>query len=317
MSTVLESNNDTQHIQTQLAARRMRATMAAIKVVFTWLGTTKTLSTDQKIVAADVFGADGASISASKRLLDPKHPALAAVTKIKGRVTKFWKDNSLPFPEGGIRLIRHDQIAEFDETLNGFRSQLDGAVVELERHYDEMRSAARERLGSLFNPSDYPATLVGAFGIEHSFPAVEAPEYLRQLNPEVYRQECDRVQARFTKAVEQAEQMFFDQLAGLVDHLVERMSGKEDGKPKTFRDTTVDNLNEFFARFRQLNIGGNAELEELVERAESIVSGVEPQQLRDNASLRQHIATQMSTVQANLDGLLIDRPRRNIQRRPR
>ena len=145
MSTVLESNNDTQHIQTQLAARRMRATMAAIKVVFTWLGTTKTLSTDQKIVAADVFGADGASISASKRLLDPKHPALAAVTKIKGRVTKFWKDNSLPFPEGGIRLIRHDQIAEFDETLNRFRSELDGAVVELERHYDEMRSAARDR----------------------------------------------------------------------------------------------------------------------------------------------------------------------------
>ncbi len=317
MSTVLESNNDTQHIQTQLAARRLRATMAAIKVVFTWLGTTKTLSTDQKIVAADVFGADGACISASKRLLDPKHPALAAVTKIKGRVTKFWKDNSLPFPEGGIRLIRHDQIAEFDETLNSFRAELDDAVVELERHYDEMRSAARERLGSLFNPSDYPATLIGAFGIEHSFPAVEAPEYLRELNPEVYRQECDRVQARFTEAVEQAEQMFFEQLAGLVDHLVERMSGTEDGKPKTFRDTTVDNLNEFFARFRQLNIGGNAELEELVERAESIVSGVEPQQLRDNATLRQHIATQMSTVQANLDGLLIDRPRRNIQRRPR
>ena len=95
------------------------------------------------------------------------------------------------------------------------------------------------------------------------------------------------------------------------------MTGTEDGKPKTFRDTTVDNLNEFFARFRQLNIGGNADLEELVERAESIVSGVQPQQLRDNASLRQHIATQMSTVQANLDGLLVDRPRRNIQRRPR
>ena len=125
MSTVLESNSDTQHIQTQLAARRMRATMAAIKVVFTWLGTTKTLSTDQKTVAADVFGADGGSISASKRLLDPKHPALAAVTKIKGRVTKFWKDNSLPFPEGGIRLIRHDQIAEvpsYDDILKGIRA---------------------------------------------------------------------------------------------------------------------------------------------------------------------------------------------------
>lgn len=316
MSTVLDETN-TQNVETQLAARRMRATMAAIKVVFTWLGTTKSLSTDQKTVAADVFGADGTAISASKRLLDPKHPALAAVTKIKGRVTKFWKDNSLPYPEGGIRLIRHDQIREFDETLSGFRAELDEAVVELERHYDGLRSAARERLGSLFNPSDYPTTLIGAFGIEHSFPAVEAPEYLRQLNPEVYRQECDRVQARFTEAVEQAEQMFFEQLADLVDHLVERMSGTEDGNPKTFRDTTISNLTDFFGRFRQLNIGGNAELDELVQRAESIVNGVQPQQLRDNDSLRQHIATQMSTVQASLDGLLVDRPRRNILRRPR
>ena len=114
-----------------------------------------------------------------------------------------------------------------------------------------------------------------------------------------------------------AEQMFFEQLAGLVDHLVDRVSGTDDGRPKTFRDSTIDNLNEFFDRFRQLNIGGNDELQQLVNRAQNIVRGVEPQQLRDNQSLRQHVATQMSTVQASLDGLLIDRPRRNIVRRPR
>jgi len=158
------------------------------------------------------------------------------------------------------------------------------------------------------------ATLMGAFQIEHSFPAVEAPNYLQQLNPEIYRQECERVQERFSDAVSMAEQMFFDQLTGLVDHLVERMSGTEDGKPKTFRDSTIGNLQDFFERFRQLNIGSNSELEELVERAESIVEGVDPQQLRNNQNLRQHVATQMSTVHANLDGLLVDRPRRNIIR---
>ena len=51
--------------------------------------------------------------------------------------------------------------------------------------------------------------------------------------------------------------------------------------------------------------------------AQQVVRGVEPQQLRDNQSLRQHVATQMTAVQASLDGLLVDRPRRNIQRRPR
>lgn len=43
---------------------------------------------------------------------------------------------------------------------------------------------------------------------------------------------------------------------------------------------------------------------------------VEPQELHSNRGL-QHVATEMSRVQSVLDGLLVDRPRRNILRRPR
>jgi hypothetical protein len=39
--------------------------------------------------------------------------------------------------------------------------------------------------------------------------------------------------------------------------------------------------------------------------------------LRDDQGLRQHVATEMSRVQSVLDGLLVDKPRRNILRRPK
>ncbi len=48
-----------------------------------------------------------------------------------------------------------------------------------------------------------------------------------------------------------------------------------------------------------------------------MIRGVEPQDLRDSAGLRQHVATEMSRVESVLEGLLVDRPRRNILRRPR
>ncbi len=48
-----------------------------------------------------------------------------------------------------------------------------------------------------------------------------------------------------------------------------------------------------------------------------IVLGVGPHDLRDNEGLRQHVATELSRVQSVLDGLLVDRPRRNILRRPK
>jgi len=137
------------------------------------------------------------------------------------------------------------------------------------------------------------------------------------FSPKLYQQECERVQSRFNEAVQLAEQAFLEELAKLVSHLTERLSGSEDGKPRVFRNSAVENLTEFFNRFRQLNIGSSEQLDQLVADAQQIIRGVEPQALRDNAGLRQHVATEMSRVQSVLDGLLVDRPRRNILRRPR
>jgi len=84
-----------------------------------------------------------------------------------------------------------------------------------------------------------------------------------------------------------------------------------------FRDSSVTNLIDFFERFRRLNVRSNEQLDELVQRAQQVVRGVQPQQLRDNDALRQQVNTQLAGVQSALDGLLVDRPRRNILRRPR
>ena len=222
---------------------------------------------------------------------------------------------ALPYPEPGIRLIRQQRLNEFDHQITAFQTELAEAVEHLDRHYGELRSAARRRLGDLFDPSDYPTSLIGLFGIEHDYPSVEPPNYLRQLNPELYEQECRRVQARFDEAVQLAEQAFIEELSKLVDHLSERLSGTVDGKPKVFRDSALTNLTEFFERFQSLNIHSNEQLDELVQRAQRVTSGVEPQQLRDSRSLRQKIGKQLSSVQSSLDGLLVDRPRRNILRR--
>ena len=296
---------------------RLRSTMAAARLSFTWLGARKSLTSTQKSQAADSFGAEGKYLSAGKKLLDTSHPSFKAVTAVRGRAVAYWKGISLPFPEPGIRLIPQDAIAGFTEKIATFSSELDDAVAELDRQYGQLRSAARDRLGELFDPSDYPRSLIGAFAIEHDYPSVEPPPYLRQLSPELYRQECQRVRARFEEAVQLTEQAFVDELAKLIEHLTERLSGQADGKPKVFRDSAVTNMNEFFERFRQLNISSNDQLDELVTNTQQIVGGVEPQQLRNSSSLRQNVATQMAVVQASLDQLLVDRPRRNILRRPR
>ena len=304
-------------LQTVSPSDRLRTSMAAARVSFTWLGVRKSLSSSQKDQAANHFGAESKFLSAGKKLIDTSHPAFKAVTNVRSQTITYWKEASLPFPEPGIRLIRLDAIEEFNRKMALYQVQLEDAVRTLDQHYEELRNAARERLGELFDPADYPATLVGMFAIEHDFPSVEPPQYLQHFSPEMYRQECQRVQSRFDEAVQLAEQAFMEELSRLMEHLTERLSGQDDGKPKVFRDSAIANLTEFFERFRSLNVRSNEQLDELVLSAQRIVQGIEPQQLRDNQWLRQSITTRMTAVQAGLDQLLVDRPRRNIQRRTR
>lgn len=317
-ATIL-SNDETQNTPnpSTTSVQRLRLTTTAVRLGFNWMGVRKSLTPGQKAQAAGSFGAEGKYISAGKKLVDTTHPSFKAVTKIKGEATKFWKDHSLPYPEPGLRLIRQSDVADFGRRINRYKDELSLAVAELEDRYDELRSAAANRLGELFNAGDYPATLIGAFGIDCDFPNVEPPEYLRRLSPELYQAECERVQSRFNQAVEMAEQAFFDELVRLVDHLSNRLTGTADGQSRVFRDSAITNLTDFFDRFSRLNVGSNTELDELVDRARGVINGVEPQELRGSGNLRQHVATQMASIQSNLDQLLVDRPRRRIQRPPR
>jgi hypothetical protein len=299
------------------SAQRLRTTMAAMRLSFTWFGIRKALSNEQKASAADAFGAEADCLSAGKKLIDTRDPAFRAVTSIRSQAVNYFKGLSLPFPEPGLRLIRQDDLDEINDKMGQFKAELHDAVTTLDDHFGEMKAAAEQRLGRLFNPSDYPLSLTGLFELAWDFPSVEPPEYLRKLNPGLYQQEAERVSARFDEAVQLAEQAFVEELSRLVSHLSERLSGSEDGKPKVFRDTVVENLSDFFERFRMLNVRSNEQLDELVSNAQRIVRGVEPQQLRDSQQLRQRVVSQLSGVESVLDGLLVDRPRRAILRRPR
>jgi hypothetical protein len=298
----------------QAPSQRLRTTMAAARLSFTWFGVRKSLTPAQKALAAESFGAEGEYLSAGKKLIDTKHPAFRAVTAIRGRVQSVWRGMTLPYPEPGIRLLRRDQIERFDAMMTDLRAELVDQVANLDAHFAELKSAARNRLGQLFNPADYPESLLGLFGMEWEFPAIEPPSYLQQLSPELYEQERQRVAARFDEAVRLAEQAFAEELSRLVVHLSERLSGAEDGKPKVFRDSAINNLSEFFERFRSLNVRSNEDLDNLVAQAQRVVRGVAPQALRDDGSLRQRVAGQLANVQASLDGLMVDRPRRRILR---
>lgn len=305
------TTTETKSPPTKDFAEKLKAETAAVKFTFWKFGASKTLSPDQKTKAAEAFGADGGILSASKKILNTKHPKYKAVTTALNRARNYWKLMTVWYPVKGIRLIRRDLITQFEEQMATYREELDQAVAVLQESYAELRIAAQEDLAELFNSFDYPDTLGDFFGFKWEYPPVEPPNYLKELNPALYEAEKNRIAERFQNAVSHAEEAFTAELGNLVSHLLERLSGKEeDGKPKTFRKSAVGNLNEFFERFKTLSVGSNAELEALVNQAEAAIAGVDVGELRKDKSLREHVAGDLAKVQEVLDGLIVDKPSR-------
>lgn len=295
-------------------AQRLRRTAAAVRVHFTWWGVHKTLTSQQKEEVGDNYGADARFLTAGKKIIDVRHEAFRRLTSVRTRIINYWRGLTLPFVESGVRLIRQSDIEAFVHTLEGFRDELLQAEANLNDVYEEIKADARHRLGRLYNPADYPPEVRGLFAVAWDFPSVEPPSYLMRLNPHLYEQEQQRVAQRFEEAVQLAEQAFIGELGRLVSHLTERLTTGPDGERKIFRDSAVNNLLEFFDRFKTLNVRSNAQLDDLVEQAQRVVRGIHPDTLRDNEALRQHVASQLTTVRTSLDGMLVDPPRRRIVR---
>ncbi|QDT16776.1 hypothetical protein [Alienimonas californiensis] len=301
-------------------AERLREDAAAVRLHVSWPGLRRTLSPEQKYEAASPFDADSGSLSASKKLLDTNHPALRAAAKVRHAAVSYWKTTSLPFPENGVRLLPRDDLPSFERRMNEFQRELAETAIEVDRSRDDLVDLARQRLGDLFDPSDYPRSLAPLFGLSWDLPAVEPPDYLRRLSPRLYQQECDRVRQRFEQAVELAEQAFAQELAQLVDHLRERLTGGENGGPRVFRDSAIENLTEFFQRFRRLNVNSSPDLDAVVAEAEGLMRGVDPVDLRANTGvgwLQQRVREGLTGVAEALDPLVADAPRRRVLRSPR
>ena len=293
-------------------ANELRQTMGAVRVSFSWLGTQRKLSDAQTKQAADTFHAETDLVTASKKLIDTKNPTYRVLTALKSQVSAYWRSMTLPYPQEGVRLIKQSDVEGFEAKMREFKEQLAAAAANLQLEYETLKEAARQKLGDLFNPTDYPPTLEGVFDIKWEYPAVEAPNYLMNFNPELYEQEQRRVQERFETAVLMTEQAFAERLQELVSHLIERLADEPDGTKKTFRSSAVDNFKEFYENFRRMNVRSNAQLENLIRQANDLVAGVEVKELRNNDEVRRNLSQQMATVQSSLDNLITNAPRRRV-----
>jgi hypothetical protein len=203
--------------------------------------------------------------------------------------------------------------------MASFTAKLDQAVAALQDSYWDLREERRAKQRGMFREEAYPLTLIDQFAIWIEFPSLDPPEYLRDANERIYDQERRRCAARLEEAVTLAETAMADEFKKVLDHMVEMLGYNDMGEAKMFRIKadgkcpTVDNLREFFGKFRNLSLGSNEQLDELVNAAQAILGDTRPELLRDAPNVRDVVRQGMSAISARLDDCLVNRPKRLIR----
>jgi len=255
----------------------------------------------------EVPDADKNMLSGSKRLIDPKE--LKELTNFRSRVTKLLDSYSLPSPIKGSRFVPKDSIADVDDMLQSMKAELSELVEPFAQRWDTLIREAEEKLGpELFNTLDYPSNVRSKFNIEWTFYEMGLSNgKASMLSPEIYRRETEKLQRQMDDLARNSVSILRIRFKEMLEHIVDRLSGTEK---KRFNSDLVDGPKEFYESFKRLNICDDSQLKAQIEKAEMILQGVDPDQLRQDFQFRNHVSDQISEVESKMEEMIIEMPNR-------
>jgi hypothetical protein len=248
-------------------------------------------------------------LTATKKLVDPE--SLKPICKVGNAAKTYLTSISLPFPIQGMVFIPKEMISRVDTRLEEFKAEFNQTITTFLRDYDRLRETAMVYLQDLFNEVDYPVHVEKKFSFAWRFIILDVPNGKSGiLSPEIYEREKEK----FIQTMEEARTMAIESLREEFGSMVERITERftqSDGKPKVFKNTTVESFYEFFETFKERNIFRDEQLNELVERAQEVLGGVSAESIRTNEHLKENIRTGMAEIE-NAMAMALARPRRKI-----
>jgi hypothetical protein len=252
-------------------------------------------------------------LSMSKRLLDSKE--LADVVTADHKLRDTIQQMSLPsILRRGTYLIPVDNVNTIDDIIRKHKDVARPALVDkFVSVYEERIAEAKEKLGPLFDRTQYPPAedVRSYFWMEYRWESFAPPEQLESLNPTLYREAKERIQRDMDEATEEIRQALRVELLSLVEGLRKSLQGKrEDGKPVKFYESGIEKVVTFMENFRARNVLGDGDLEKIVEDAKAVLGGVDASQVRTNEQFRAELGKSMAELKTSLDGLVVVKTRK-------
>lgn len=265
--------------------------------------------------------ADPTMVHVSKDILESDE--LKAVNRHHGDVKRYLRSRCLPSPfRSGVFLLRLALISDVMAQLDTYRTENDILVKRFLTFYETVHaqradeaSPFREKLGTLYNADDYPAPskVAQAFRFDVQLWELSTPGSLRTIDRALYEREAAKMQNVWEEARQTITQVLLQEFRDMTARMAERLTPSPDGTQRVFRDSLIGNLQEWLDIFDKRALTDDQELVSFVRKARAMVSGINPEVIRDSDGLRADLARDMQALSQQLDVAIVTRPGRAIE----
>jgi hypothetical protein len=201
-----------------------------------------------------------------------------------------------------MRIMRSDAYLDFAMTLADAKREFARLVDALCDAYSSRVREVEHRLGSMFNPADYPdvSTIRDACRFHlRVAPTPSIKDWRLDLNDQVMADLRKDLEEQSTSAMGTALADVAQRIAKVARNAHEKLADPT----AIFRDTLVGNIDELVGLLPVLNVTDDQDLENLALDLRMSVYGVKPDTLRHDPLVRSQKAHEMGTLAANAEAL--------------
>jgi len=224
---------------------------------------------------------------------------LEAIVAYGGRVRSWLYDVTLPWSDGGTRLVPTSKFFDISHELNQHEQEFFKLVQRFLNNYSTKVSAQAFKLGKLFSAVEYPSAgeIQNKFGFTFVFtPVPQAGDFRVDLPAEALAQVEANFEQAVSKRVQSVMQEPWDRLYKEVNHIKDKMIDKEGGKPQKLYQSMLDNALGLCETLKSLNIMNDSDLEAARRALELSLTNVDIKSLRQSPEVRGAIKAKMQDL---------------------
>lgn len=260
-------------------------------------------------------GTDPAFIHVSKDLIDRKE--VRAIGKLDSQFKQRLAGRCVPTKmlRGGMYLLPLELVEQIDKELKDYEAKRLQLVEQFLSKYDDIKADAQKRLAEHFDPREYPnaAEIRLAYTVAARYLSFNVPAALQQINHQLYQREKEKVERQWGEAASEIQDALRVGFAQLVGDMVEKLgTDAESGKPKVFRDSMVEKMNDFLTVFEARNLTNDAELQALTQKAREVMTGAKPGELRKDEALRAYVQENFAQIKEQMAGMVTHQKERKF-----